>query len=47
MALSNNLETHSQNYEGRVTLSADSLEELKWWDTEMSKWNGRHSSREK
>jgi len=41
MALFNTLETHSQNYEGRVTLSADSLKELKWWDTEMPKWNGK------
>ena len=41
MALSNTLETHSQNYEGLVMLRPDSLEELQWWDTEMSKWNGK------
>ena len=41
MALSNTLETHSQNYEGLVMLLPDSLEELQWWDTEMSKWNGK------
>jgi len=41
MALSNTLETHSQDYKGSVTLSVDNLEELKWWDTEMSKWNGK------
>ena len=41
MAFSNTLETHSQNYEGLVMLLPDSLEELQWWDTEMSKWNGK------
>ena len=33
MALSNALETNSQDYEGTLTLSPASLEELKWWDT--------------
>jgi len=41
MAFSDALETHSQNYEGTVTLSTASLEELKWWDTEIVKWNGK------
>ena len=41
MALSNSLENHSQDYEGLVTLLPASLEELEWWDTEMSKWNGK------
>ena len=38
MALSNTLENRSQDYEG---LPPASLEELKWWDTEMFKWNGK------
>ena len=41
MALSNTLENHSQDYKGLVTLPPASLEELEWWDTEMSKWNGK------
>ena len=41
MALSNTLERHAQNYDGLVTLTPASLEELKWWDMEMSRWNGK------
>ena len=41
MALSNTLENHSQDYEGLVFLPPASLEELKWWDTEMPKWNDK------
>ena len=41
MALSNTLENHSQDYEVLVFLPPASLKELKWWDTEMSKWNGK------
>ena len=41
MALSNALETNSQDYKGTLILSPASLEELKWWNTEMFKWNGK------
>ena len=41
MALSNTLDNHSQDYEGLVFLPPASLEELKWWDTEMTKWNDK------
>ena len=41
MALSNTLDNHSQDYEGLVFLPPASLEELKWWDTEMPKWNDK------
>ena len=40
-SLSNTLENHSQDHEGLVTLPPARLEEVEWWDTEMSKWNGK------
>ena len=31
----------NQDYETNLVLSPDSREELRWWDTQMVKWNGR------
>ena len=42
MDLSESLRVSDQNYETPLTLSHESKEELIWWDTQMSKWNGRH-----
>ena len=42
MDLTESLRVSDQNYETTLTLSHESKEELTWWDTQMSKWNGRH-----
>ena len=41
MALANTLERNSQCYEAQVLLTQDCLEELEWWNTNMSRWNGK------
>ena len=41
MNLSRALEANSQNYDSLLTLSQESKEELRWWDTHMSRWNGK------
>ena len=40
-ALSQALERGNQSYETQLTLSEECREELQWWMTKMSKWNGR------
>ena len=39
--LSGALNRTHQNYDAQLTLSRDSLEELDWWDTHMTRWNGK------
>ena len=41
MDLAAALRTSGQDYEVLLDLSADSKEELIWWDTHMIKWNGK------
>ena len=41
MALANTLERNTQCYEAQVLLTQDCLEELEWWNTNMSRWNGK------
>ena len=41
MNLSRALEANSQNYDSLLILSRESKEELRWWDTHMSRWNGK------
>ena len=41
IALANTLERNSQCYEAQVLLTQDCLEELEWWNTNMSRWNGK------
>ena len=41
MALPNTLERNNQNYEALTTLPTECLNKLDWWNTHMSKWNGR------
>ena len=41
MDLAAALRGSDQDYESSLTLSLDSKEELIWWDTRMSKWNGK------
>ena len=41
MALTNTLEKNSQRYEAQVLLTHNCLEELEWWNTKMSRWNGK------
>ena len=41
MALANTLERNSQCYEAQVLLNQDCLEELEWWNTNMSRWNSK------
>ena len=36
------LRVSDRNYKTTLTLSHKSKEELTWWDTQMSKWNGWH-----
>ena len=40
-ALSQALELGNQSYETRATLPEEAKEELHWWITEMSRWNGK------
>ena len=41
MDLTAALRASDQDYESSLTLSLDSKGELAWWDTRMSKWNGK------
>ena len=41
MDLAQALERGNQCYETQLTLSPEAREELVWWDTHMSAWNGR------
>ena len=41
MDLSEALRRSGQNYDTLPYLSEDSKEELRWWDTDMSRWNGK------
>lgn len=41
MALTSTLERNSQRYEAQVLLTQNCLEELEWWNTKMSRWNGK------
>ena len=47
MALANMLERNLQNYDSWVILLTTCLEDLNWWDTQMCKWNGNQSSRQR
>ena len=41
MSLALALGEHSQCYKAPVTLPPEGKEELSWWDTHMSRWNGK------
>jgi hypothetical protein len=41
MDLAQALKRGNQCYETQLTLSPEAREELVWWDTHMSAWNGR------
>ena len=41
MDLASALRATGQDYESTLTLSANSREELMWWDSQMIKWNGK------
>ena len=41
MTLTKTLEASMQDYEAEVVLSQDCKDELQWWISNMSRWNGK------
>ena len=39
--LNRSLDHSNQDYESVISLNQESIDELRWWSTEMMKWNGK------